>query len=864
VTDDDRNRAVPPTVDAEPYGGGRTGARRTPTEDLVGRTLDHYRIVAQLGQGGMGVVYRAEDTRLGREVALKVLPEAVAGDDERRRRFVREGRAAAVVDHANIATVYDVGEAEGRVYLAMELVEGTTLRDRIAAGPLDPPEATHVARQIALGLARAHQRGIVHRDLKPDNVMLTRDGGVKILDFGLAKLRDPVTADQELSSQDTQTQEGRVLGTPGYMSPEQAMGKHVDERTDVYALGVVIHEMLTGDLPGPYSDSKASVGAGLSAIVSKCVARRPDMRWGDAGEVVLALEGLGRRRSTRPPPPRQTRMFAVGALLALAVAGVVGVASRRATPAPAAPASSVTTAAPTATTLANLPVPATTVAEARSEYAAGIQFLRDDALENAHAHFEKAASLDPSMAMAHVRAAMTALSTGDPEETRARFTKAASFRASLDDRNRTLLEALEPLAGRARPDEQETIRRLHAAHDKYPLDEEFLLQLAYMTVGNPAECVPAATRATELDPSDASAWEALGRSLALSGDVDGGRRALERCAAVSVESSDCFFWEGLLDAQVGRCDDMEREARREADVDPRFGDVNLANAMVALGRPDAVVRETIARHVATFPPERARIQQAVFDAALDALAGRFDAAFAALDEEAKALEASPTARVFFDRAWDLTTARIDARLEVGDEAGAKAAAQDFATRNETLTRRPSQTYFGDSWWGIARVAGVPLEPDRSAWVTRRLESSAPGSAVWAEAWAAAVRTPLDAAEAVAALSREPRMALPHGGEDLWTGVDADAVAGHTMLLAGRTADALPVLRRASRNCFALTWPYQHVRAALDLGRALEQTGDAPGACAAYAQVLARWGSARPRSVTADAAHDAARRLHCRP
>lgn len=863
VTDDDTKPGRKPseTFDALLSDVDRARARQSTADDLVGRTLDHYRVVARLGQGGMGVVYRAEDTRLGREVALKVLPDAMAGDDERRRRFIREARAASMVDHANIATVYDVGEADGCVFLAMELVEGTTLRDRLAAGPLEAPEAKHVARQIALGLARAHQRGIVHRDLKPDNVMLTRDGGVKILDFGLAKLREPVSSDKELSSQDTQTQEGRVMGTPGYMSPEQALGKPVDQRTDVYALGVVIHEMLTGDLPGPYSTSDATTAAGLSAIVSRCVARSPEMRWGDAGEVVLALDALGQTRHAPPQTRRRGRVVALAAVGVLAAAGVVGVTVRRSDPRPA-PTPSAPAPQPTATTLASLPLPASTVPEARNEYAAGIQFLRDDAIEGARTHFERAATLDPSMAMAHVRAAMTALSTGDPEDTRARFTKAAAFRATLDDRNRTLLEALEPIAGRARPDEQETIRRLQAAHDRYPLDEEFLLQLAYMTVGDPARSVPAATRATELDPSDATAWEALGRTLALSGKVDEGRQALQRCAAVSVESSDCFFWLGLLDGQQGRCGDMEQESRREADVDPRYGNFNLAIAMVAQGRPEGVVRETIGRYLATFPADRARIQRAVLDAVMAAVAGRFDGALAALDEEARAIEASPNSRIFFDREWDLATGRINARLETGDVPGARAAAQEFAARSETFNRRASQTYFGDTWWNIASVAGVPLDPDRMAWVKRKLDASAPGSAVWIEGWAATVQTPQDATEALAALARDPRLALPRGGEDMWLDDEADALAGRTLLLAGKPAEAIPLLRRAVGDCFLQVWPYLQTHALLDLGRALERTGDAAGACDAYARVVTRWGNAKPRSVTADAAREGTRRLRC--
>jgi serine/threonine protein kinase len=186
-------------------------------EDLSGKTLGPYHVAAKLGQGGMGVVYRARDPRLGREVALKVLPAAVAADSERRARFLREARSAAAVNHPNIAAVYDVGETDGRVYLAMELVEGTTLRGRLASGALPAAEAVRIARAIAAGLARAHERGIVHRDLKPENVMLAPDGAVKILDFGLAKLHEPDSGDAALAQQETQTLEGRVMGTPGDM-----------------------------------------------------------------------------------------------------------------------------------------------------------------------------------------------------------------------------------------------------------------------------------------------------------------------------------------------------------------------------------------------------------------------------------------------------------------------------------------------------------------------------------------------------------------------------------------------------------------------------------------------------------------------
>ena len=216
--------------------------------------IAHFRIVGRLGQGGMGIVYRAEDERLRRTVALKVLPDAFAGDEDRRRRLLREARSAAALTHANIATVYEVDEDGGRVFIAMELVEGETLRDRIARGRIPVGEVVRIARGIARGLARAHAKGIVHRDLKPDNVVIDLDGEPKILDFGLAKLREDEQSlgKSAIESGETASQitrEGHLLGTPQYMSPEQAGGGPADARSDVFALGILMYEMLTARRP---------------------------------------------------------------------------------------------------------------------------------------------------------------------------------------------------------------------------------------------------------------------------------------------------------------------------------------------------------------------------------------------------------------------------------------------------------------------------------------------------------------------------------------------------------------------------------------------------------------------------------------
>jgi len=211
---------------------------------MIGRTVTHYRVLRQIGAGGMGVVYLAEDLRLQRKVALKFLPPAVALDPQTKARFTREAQAASALDHPHVATVYEISEWEGQPFIAMAFYDGETLRQRLEGGRLMIAEAAMVARQLATGLAAAHAAGIVHRDLKPANVILTREGQAKILDFGIARI---VTPDAETATRFTNP--GATVGTAAYMSPEQARGEDVDERTDIWAFGVVLYEILTGRLP---------------------------------------------------------------------------------------------------------------------------------------------------------------------------------------------------------------------------------------------------------------------------------------------------------------------------------------------------------------------------------------------------------------------------------------------------------------------------------------------------------------------------------------------------------------------------------------------------------------------------------------
>jgi serine/threonine protein kinase len=214
----------------------------------AGTKLGPYEIVTPLGAGGMGEVYRAKDPRLGREVAIKVLPASLAGDADRLHRFEQEARSASALNHPNIVTIYEIGTSGADSYIAMEVVEGTSLRATMAGGPLPTRKLLEIGAQIADGLAKAHAAGIVHRDLKPENVMVSKDGFVKLLDFGLAKLFIAPTEQTSgaLTIAPQETQPGTVLGTVGYMSPEQAAGRSVDFRSDQFALGSILYEMATG------------------------------------------------------------------------------------------------------------------------------------------------------------------------------------------------------------------------------------------------------------------------------------------------------------------------------------------------------------------------------------------------------------------------------------------------------------------------------------------------------------------------------------------------------------------------------------------------------------------------------------------
>ncbi|MEP6769980.1 MAG: protein kinase [Acidobacteriota bacterium] len=320
---------------------------------LIGRNLSQYRITASIGAGGMGEVYRATDARLGRDVAIKVLPTATASDPERRKRFEQEARAASALNHPNILTVYDIGEDDGTTYIAMELVEGKTLRELMATGePVATKKVLDIAVQTAEGLAKAHGAGIVHRDLKPENLMVSKDGYVKILDFGLAKLTEPAAQDSTAlpTVVASATTPGTVMGTAGYMSPEQASGQAVDFRSDQFTLGAILYEMAAGkraferktgaetlvaiirEEPESLEQLAPKAPAPVRWIVERLLAKDPEERYASTKDLWRDLKSVrdhlsetsasGGLQAAEPAKPRR-RGWALPAAAALA-AGIAG------------------------------------------------------------------------------------------------------------------------------------------------------------------------------------------------------------------------------------------------------------------------------------------------------------------------------------------------------------------------------------------------------------------------------------------------------------------------------------------------------------------------------------------------------------
>lgn len=281
---------------------------------MIGQTVSKYRILAEIGRGAQGIVFKAQDMSLGGFAAIKILAEKLVNDPEMLHRFEREGVAASALNHPNICTVFETGNWQGHPYLAMELLTGEALDDRLAGGPIPGDQLIEIAIGVSSALEAAHAIGVVHRDIKPANLFLTTSGQVKVLDFGLAKVKPPAVplGDDAPTAAMFLTRQGTVLGTLAYMSPEQACCEPLDGRADLYSLGVVLYELGTGELPVRGSENTAALPAGLGPIVARLMASDARMRYQTAGEAREAFQrcavGASLGRGAYPVGPIQRRM----------------------------------------------------------------------------------------------------------------------------------------------------------------------------------------------------------------------------------------------------------------------------------------------------------------------------------------------------------------------------------------------------------------------------------------------------------------------------------------------------------------------------------------------------------------------------
>jgi TolB-like protein/tRNA A-37 threonylcarbamoyl transferase component Bud32/Flp pilus assembly protein TadD len=590
---------------------------------MIGRTISHYRVLEKLGAGGMGVVYKAEDTRLGRQVALKFLSEDMLKDPTALERFRREARSASALNHPNICTIYDIGETEGTPFLAMELMEGTTLRERLAEGPLPPEQLIEVAIEFADALAAAHSAGIIHRDLKPANLFLTRLGHLKILDFGLAKVADGnkgdssrvATAARDLTATET------TIGTISYMSPEQARGDALDTRTDLFSFGAVLYERATGArafdgqttamvFDAILHQAAPSIGGNnqaLQPIVDKALEKDRELRYQSAADIRADLKRLKHDSAptvrTAPVAAAKHRVLgiALGAAIVAIIASVGLWQSRR--PAPSAPSKQITMAVlPFANLSGNqlhdylrLAVPDELITILSHSPALAV---RPFALTRKYA-----GDVDPQQTGRTLKVAQ--IITGDYRDNNGRLSLSVEaidveannvvWRDSIEVAANDLIALRNELSNRIRTGLLPKLGGGPAVVTDVSRprnDEAYELfmratALSFDAVPN-AEALQMLQRAVDLDPSYAPAWNALGWRHYVTGQYEGGgkdaftRAETAYTKALSLDPNALLPARGLivLRAERGDLQGAYQQARALVIRQPNSGDAHFAVSYV--------------------------------------------------------------------------------------------------------------------------------------------------------------------------------------------------------------------------------------------------------------------------------------------
>jgi tetratricopeptide (TPR) repeat protein len=839
-----------------------------------GQVFGRYEIEDVIGEGGMGRVYRARDMVLGRRVALKVLHTDASRASAR---IEREARAVASLDHPNVVAVFDAGEIEGHPFLAMEHLEGKSLRAYVGDATVPFPERLRWLTAIATGLAAAHARGIVHRDVKPENVIIATDGTPKVLDFGIAIQESGAAREPDPKAIAALTTTGGIVGTPRYMAPEQMLGETVDGRADQFAWGVLAFELLAGESPWGVQDEavqivarvlsptratlagRASVSAGIVAIVDRAIDREPARRFTSMGEVVAALARVAAGKpAIVDRRPSRARVLVAAAALAVAAASVFGgVFARR----HSAQASVLTAASVAAPTSLDLLTPATAVPEALVHYRRAMKDSHD-AIAGSQSELRQAVTLDPSFAAAQLRLALLTALPG----ARVMFQEAVRLKSALDFRDQAILDAEAPLILDVTPDVAEAERRLQDLHLARPRDIEVLGLLASIQ----RKTEPAAARATyeqmlALDPTMAAA------ELGLAGLADEDGRwedAFEhdnRCTRISPTATACILDAAKLRARLGQCAEFADGLQRALVLDEndyftlKSQIAALLTSAASRDEVDALVERTLASPALQAAPPSTR------RSASDALRGTAALWFGSMLEAHKLADDAYEANAGAGAQGDAFFAeRLVVREQLGNEAGARALARAYAVARASqvpgaldgVALRALREHDGRSADEVATL--------RDRWIGAPADAGGPRD--WHE-WVTYYATPATTrAEAEAALGRRGDFVpVP----DFPSARDSGAV-GHVLLLAGRGGEALRWLELAAHTCQPVVRETSNsyvpaiLHAAYELGLARESTGDKAGACVAYQQVLDRWGKAVPRSTLAEAARGRRLSLACEP
>ena len=881
---------------------------------------DKYVVETVLGTGAMGYVVAARHKLIGQRVAIKFIKSSYVDDADALERFMREARTLVAVQSENVVRVLDYGKMpDESPYLVMELLNGRDLLAELRArGPLPLGEAAEIVLQACEGLAAVHARGIVHRDVKPANLFLTtRANGkllVKIVDFGISKA--PKLNDEELSLT------RNSLGSPHYMSPEQLRSaRTVDARSDVWSLGVTLHRTLTGELPfggesvgslmaavmtdnpRPLRSLRPDLPAEMEAIIKRCLEKNAEDRFGSAQELADALAPFAMPSDRRPsePPPRDdpspappppsaaahesttTNAHVAQArssdphgdvrrrrtVLAIAIGAPLILAGLALTLAPKGERVAVTTLAtrPTASTaiaITDAPPPKTTSAEAAAAYQTGLQAIRDGSLLAALESFERAAMTDPMMAAAELRCALYGDSLGGAD-TRRHARTAMALRASLTDDDRDLLLAVEPLYLPPHPDMAEARRRIDALVASRPRDAElvFLSARIFMNTKPRAEVRRLCDRALRLDPKFAAALWLRGLIEELEWDRPAVLRTVEQCMTVSPAAASCLRVRANLESLEGECAAYETDAKRMLAMETvsHRAYEYLAAALFARNAPIDSVREALRLKWRASPEAVRQSVQLADEANLAIATGDFTGAL----KDAREMESLAEASGNEHERIVAATLRIELHTELGQPIVAAQVADAYLRRmgawpgRDSIDDDPRPLFYAAATRGGLRSASE-RDAVHAEWVATGNAQAEPleRARVWLEGDAQPAETREEAESALAAMADYaplPTVVVP--GPIGWT---APAL-GKMYSLAGRAAEALPSLRLVTSSCRALGEPGEMTRARLRLGGALEATGDAAGACAAYQEVVRVWG-AEKRSVTANAARARIGALGC--